>query len=239
MTDPLIMPSLLAANHANLWGALSPLLPLPWIHLDIMDGHFVPNLSFGPQLLANFRQLALNEGIVLPQWDVHLMLSNPSQFVTKFAQAGADRITIHGETGDEIEKSWQNLEKFPSKRGLAINPGTPLSLAMPYLPRIDLLLIMTVQPGFGSQPFLWDVLPKIREAKNLRARLGLNFSIQVDGGIDDKTITAATQAGANILVSGSNIFSATNPRLTYESLCQQANEACQNPPYQKLNDSIS
>jgi len=189
-----------------------------WLHCDVMDGHFVPNISFGPDVVATLRKATK-----LPL-DVHLMIERPDRYAEAFALAGATRLTIHVEalgnkqTGTEgravferksdnsIEETLRVIEKLGRKRGLAINPLTPIEAVEPYLEHIDLILVMTVWPGFGGQKYISDVTPKIREARTLVERSGRNIHVVVDGGIDLETGRITVKNGADVLVAGSSLF---------------------------------
>ncbi len=205
---PKLAPSILAGNHANLRGSLEQItaLPIDFLHLDIMDGHFVPNLSFGPKTVADLRPLAPDLF-----FDTHLMLSRPDQLVDAFAEAGSDQITIHVEPHYSIRETLRSIRAKGLKAGLALNPGTPLDRALPYLAEIDLLLLMTVQPGFGGQSFRTDVLPKIQTAHELRSQENHSFRIEVDGGVDAETAPQCAAAGADVFVCGTAFFKADNP----------------------------
>jgi ribulose-phosphate 3-epimerase len=202
---PQLVPSLLAADHAHLADGAEAVaqLGLPWIHLDIMDGHFVPNLSFGPDLLADLRR----SGSRL-FFDTHLMLSEPGRFVEAFARAGADLITIHVEPDYEYVATLDRIRELGCGRGIALNPGTPASAVEALLPHVDLVLAMTVQPGFGGQAFRADVLSKIRQLALWRAVRNLDFAIEVDGGIDLKSAAECRGAGADKFVAGTAFFNA-------------------------------
>jgi ribulose-phosphate 3-epimerase len=171
-----------------------------WIHLDIMDGHFVPNISFGPDIVTVIRKQTK-----LPL-DTHLMISNPDDFVEWFADAGSDKISVHVENNANIYKTLLNIQKLNKAAGVAINPGTPVELIYPLLPLVEFVLVLTVNPGFGGQKFLSDVLLKINTLSKKIDELGLDVGIEVDGGIDERTIPLTRKAGANIFVSGSAIF---------------------------------
>jgi ribulose-phosphate 3-epimerase len=171
-----------------------------WFHLDIMDGHFVPNISFGPDIVAIIRKLTN-----LPL-DAHLMISNPDDFIEWFAEAGADKISVHIENNANIHKTLLNIQKLNKKAGVVVNPGTPVEMIYPLLHMVEFVLMLTVNPGFGGQKFLGEVLPKIKTLSKKIEELGLNVGIEVDGGIDERTIPITRDAGANIFVAGSSIY---------------------------------
>lgn len=202
----LLAPSILAGDHANLAASLREIESsgLQWVHLDIMDGHFVPNLSFGPQTVKALRpKTALF-------FDVHLMLDNPHQYIDAFIDAGADQITIHVEPDYPVTQTLDSIHAKGCKCGVVLNPDTPVQSARPYLQQCDLVLCMTVQPGFGGQSFRHDVLPKIKELSTLRTEMGLDFRLEVDGGIDDETAPLCTAHGADTLVAGTAFFKASD-----------------------------
>tara|TARA_R100000027_G_scaffold54802_3_gene43891 strand:+ start:4034 stop:4711 length:678 start_codon:yes stop_codon:yes gene_type:complete len=204
---PKLAPSILAANHANLREGLDKILGLPieWLHLDIMDGHFVPNLSFGPKTIADLRPMAPDLF-----FDTHLMLSRPDLMIDAFADAGSNQITVHVEPFYPILETLREIRGKGLKAGLALNPGTPLERVFPFLEEIDLLLLMTVQPGFGGQSFRHDVLDKIKAAHEIREQQNLPFRIEVDGGVDSDTATLCAAAGADSFVCGTAFFKADN-----------------------------
>ena len=171
-----------------------------WLHLDIMDGHFVPNISFGPQLV---RVLRAERRMF---FDVHLMCSKPEILLEPFAQAGSNELTVHVELDQRVSSLLWKIKSFGKKAGLAVNPATPISAAKPYLKQINTLLIMTVNPGFGGQPFIHETVPKIQQARVWREELGLAYHIQVDGGINFETAAECAQAGADVFVSGTGLF---------------------------------
>lgn len=202
--SPLIAPSLLAANFAKLGKESLRALKAgaDWLHLDVMDGHFVPNLSFGPPVVSAIR------GITNAFLDVHLMIERPDLYLDAFIHAGASLISIHTECLSPIEKTLQHIADAGIKTGLAIKPHTPLSSIEPYLEKIDLLLLMTVEPGFGGQSFMESVLPKIDAASQLKTSNPEQYKylIEVDGGINEKTSALCRRAGAEVLVAGSSTF---------------------------------
>ncbi len=206
MKKRLISPSLLAADFCRLGEEAVRALEAgaDWLHLDIMDGHFVDNISFGPAVVA-----AIHKAVPHAFLDVHLMISRPDHYLPRFIEAGAGLISIHPEAeGYDVMETLRRIRGAGRKAGLVLNPATPLSVAEPYLSELDLLLCMTVVPGFGGQSFMAEVMPKVREAARLRDELGLDFHIEVDGGIGGNTVETAAEAGADVFVAGSSTFNA-------------------------------
>jgi ribulose-phosphate 3-epimerase len=205
MNPPILAPSLLAGDHGALAAdarAVSD-LGLSYLHLDMMDAHFVPNLSFGPQTLAALRR----HGSKL-FFDTHLMLSEPQKYIDPFAKAGADRITIHIEPDYDHVAALEAIKDLGIKGGIALNPDTPAEMILPVLRHVDLVLVMTVQPGFGGQAFRGDTLPKMAKIFEWRKAKGLDYRIEVDGGIDEATAKECRAQGADTFVAGTSFFAA-------------------------------
>jgi ribulose-phosphate 3-epimerase len=204
MHASILAPSILAGDHANLAAsaAIVEQLGLRWIHLDIMDGHFVPNLSFGPQTVAALRK---NSKLF---FDVHLMLSEPHRYIEAFAKAGANLISIHIEPAYDHTATLARIRELGCQRGIVLNPGTPAAAIDHLLPHVELVLVMTVQPGFGGQSFRRDQLEKIATLARSRRELGLPFRLEVDGGVDLATGAECRAAGADTFVAGTSFFNA-------------------------------
>ena len=207
MHAPLLAPSLLAGDHAHLASSarLVEELELPWLHVDIMDGHFVPNLTFGPGTVNALRQ----HGIKL-FFDTHLMLDEPHRYVEAFAKAGSNQITIHIEPDYDHAATLAHIRELGCHPGIVLNPDTPASAIETVLPLVDLVLVMTVQPGFGGQAFRTDVLPKIQQIDTWRRERQLSFRLEVDGGVDLVTAPQCRAAGADTFVAGTSFFKATD-----------------------------
>ena len=197
-----IAPSILSADYANFESELKKLeaTGAEYVHIDIMDGHFVPNISFGAGVVASMRP---HSRLV---FDCHLMVSNPEHHIEDFARAGADIISIHAEATPHIHGALQKIRAAGVKASVVINPGTPVEAVKNVLNLVDQVLVMTVNPGFGGQAFLPETMDKVRELVVLREVNQLDFDIEVDGGIDDETIRIAKEAGANVFVAGSYVF---------------------------------
>jgi ribulose-phosphate 3-epimerase len=208
MPAPVVAPSLLAADHGDFAGGIRAVeeAGLGWVHLDIMDGHFVPNISFGPQLVAALRPRTRLH------FDVHLMLAHPDRFVAAFAQAGAERLTVHIEADHDMTKTLAAIKAAGLKAGIAMNPDADPRRLLPYLESVDLALCMTVFPGFGGQAFIPSVLESIRFLDTERRRRGLDFRLEVDGGINAETGRLCRAAGADTLVAGTAFYRAPDRR---------------------------
>ena len=214
MSHNKIAPSILAADYANFASELKRIeeTSAEYVHIDIMDGQFVPNISFGADVVASMRK---HSKLV---FDCHLMVVNPERYVDAFAQAGADIMTIHAESTLHIHGALQKIKAAGMKAGVVINPGTPVSAIESVLSLVDQVLIMTVNPGFGGQAFIPEMLEKVAKVAQLRDEKGYDFDIEVDGGVDNKTIKACYDAGANVFVAGSYLFKASDLAAQVETL---------------------
>ncbi|MDP4090232.1 MAG: ribulose-phosphate 3-epimerase [Bacillota bacterium] len=197
-----LAPSILSADFANL-GEQVKLLEkagADYVHIDIMDGNFVPNISIGFPVIRSLRPCTS-----LP-FDVHLMIAEPSRYIEKFVKVGADCITVHYESETHLDRLIQYIKSFNIKAGIALNPSTPISLLEHVLPMVDLVLVMSVNPGFGGQVLIEYTLEKVRDLKEIRERLGYSYEISIDGGVTEKNCERVASCGVDILVSGSSIF---------------------------------
>ncbi len=202
MLNAMIAPSILSADFTRLGEEISAVAKggADVIHIDVMDGHFVPNITIGPLVVKAVRRIT-----DLPL-DVHLMIENADAYLEDFAKAGADWITVHVETGYHLHRTIHRIKELGKKAGAVLNPATPLSSLEEILPDLDLVMLMTVNPGFGGQSFIESSLAKIRQLKKMIDDRGLSVGIEVDGGVSPKTITPIAAAGANIFVAGSAVF---------------------------------
>jgi ribulose-phosphate 3-epimerase len=201
-----ISPSILSADFSQLGNEIKRLEEggADMIHVDVMDGHFVPNLTIGPPVIKALRKHCSIK------FDVHLMISPVHKYIEAYADAGADIITIHPEATGNLEESISKIKSLNKKVGVSLNPESKLDLITNYLEKIDLVLIMSVNPGFGGQKFMPEVLDKIRELKKIQSKNNLYFDIEIDGGINFDNCQSAIEAGANILVSGTTVFKSNN-----------------------------
>ena len=201
-----ISPSILSADFSQLGNEIKRLEEggADMIHVDVMDGHFVPNLTIGPPVIKALRKQCSIK------FDVHLMISPVHNYIEAYANAGADIITIHPEATDNLNESILKIKSLNKKVGVSLNPESKLDLIINYLEKIDLVLIMSVNPGFGGQKFMPEVLDKVKQLKEIKSKKNINFDIEIDGGINFDNCQLAIEAGANILVSGTTVFKSNN-----------------------------
>ncbi len=216
-----IAPSVLAADFANLEAEVNRVMQggADWIHLDVMDGHFVPNMTIGPAVIRSLRNITS-----LPL-DTHLMISEPDRYLEAFREAGADILTVHVEACPHLHRTVQRIRELGARAGVSVNPATPTSLLRDIIADVDLVLVMTVNPGFGGQAFIPHSVQRIREVAALAEARGVQPFIEVDGGIDSATAPVVADAGANVLVAGSYIFGSPQPAEAIATLRDVASRA--------------
>jgi ribulose-phosphate 3-epimerase len=203
--NTILAPSILASNFARLGEQTREAIKAggDWLHIDIMDGHFVPNISMGPVVVKSLRPVADEVGAPL---DVHLMISDPDRYLADFATAGADRLTVHVEATHHLHRTLQAIKELGVKAGVTLNPATPVEMLDPILPEVDLVLVMSVNPGFGGQSYIPASTGRIARLRQMLDEIGSEAWLEVDGGIDPGNATEIVRAGANVLVAGTSIF---------------------------------
>ncbi|QBI53855.1 ribulose-phosphate 3-epimerase [Streptomonospora litoralis] len=215
-----ISPSILSADFAHLADEAAAVSDTAdWLHVDVMDNHFVPNLTLGLPVVES-----LLKTVTVPM-DCHLMIEDPDRWAPAYAEAGAGSVTVHAEAARSPVRTLREIRGQGARAGLALNPGTALESYADLVPEVDMLLLMTVEPGFGGQRFLDIVLPKIRRARELIAAGGGSIWLQVDGGISEETVERAAEAGADVFVAGSSVYKAEDPAAAVQSLRAQAEKA--------------
>lgn len=215
---PILAPSILAADYTCLGEQIEECnkADVQWLHCDIMDGHFVPNISYGPKFVKAAG--SCSDAFL----DVHLMIENPDRYIEVFVDSGADQITVHQEACPHLHRTLQNIHRHGVTAGVAINPATSLSVIEPVLKDVDLVLLMSVNPGFGGQSFIENTYERLQQLHKMRDEYGAGFLIEVDGGVNIDNIEKTTRCGADVLVAGSAVFKAKNIPKRIKNLVQQA-----------------
>jgi ribulose-phosphate 3-epimerase len=215
---PILAPSILAADFTKLGEEIATCTDagVKWIHCDVMDGHFVPNISYGPAIVEAAGRAS--DAFL----DVHLMIENPDQYIEAFADAGADQLTVHQEACPHLHRTIQSIRQHDMMAGVAVNPATSLATVEPILEYVDLVLIMSVNPGFGGQSFIENTYQRLKDMSVLREKKQLGFLIEVDGGVGTDNIEEVTRSGADVLVAGSSVFKAKNIAESIRELTKRA-----------------